>query len=275
MIEWYYYNRALLPICAPHETPDLSALDDISPFLKQGQKPLFARWTSDYDHTESREWYYVIKDTPFDLSALKAKRRYEITKGMRNFTCRVINTGEYAEDICRIYEAANASYPTKNRVVIDREQFIEGVKNWTYITYGAFDQNDVLCAYLNMHVHDEFMDMVSLKADPAFEKLSVNAAIIYTMLQNQETFLKTKYICNGERNLVHETNFMEYLEKNFLFRKAYCNLNICYFGKMRYIVKVLYPFRGLFCKINIKLFNQISAVLKMEEITRKQRKANA
>lgn len=26
--EWKYYNHALIPTCAPHETPDFSAIDD-------------------------------------------------------------------------------------------------------------------------------------------------------------------------------------------------------------------------------------------------------
>ena len=39
---------------------------------------------------------------------------------------------------------------------------------------------------------------------------------------------KNFYICDGERNILHETSFQNYLEKYFGFRKAYCKLNLKY-----------------------------------------------
>ena len=44
-----------------------------------GGVPLLARWTEDFDCGYETEWWYVIKDTPLDLSKLKKKRRYDIT----------------------------------------------------------------------------------------------------------------------------------------------------------------------------------------------------
>lgn len=43
--EWKYYNHALIPTCAPHETPDFSVIEDGSawknggvPFLHDGHR---------------------------------------------------------------------------------------------------------------------------------------------------------------------------------------------------------------------------------------------
>lgn len=44
-------------------------------------KPYLARWTSSFDCGHETNWWYVIKDTPFDINELKKKRRYEIRKG--------------------------------------------------------------------------------------------------------------------------------------------------------------------------------------------------
>lgn len=51
---------------------------------------LRATYTSSFDIQEEIPWWYVILDTPFDLSQLNAKRRCEITKGNRNFEVKFV-----------------------------------------------------------------------------------------------------------------------------------------------------------------------------------------
>lgn len=107
---WRYYNRALIPSTAPHE--------DVIPLEKGcwsgwGIKkiPLFARWTTEFDCGYETNWWYVIKDTPFNISELKAKRRYEINKGTKNFDVRIINPIDYVEEIYAVFSAAYSSWP--------------------------------------------------------------------------------------------------------------------------------------------------------------------
>lgn len=166
MADWYYYNHALLPTCAPHETPDLTALDNLSPFIEAGQNPLFARWTSDYDQTQSQEWYYVIKDTPFDLSALKAKRRYEITKGMRNFTCLKIDAKEHSDELLFVMLEAYKTYPKKYRPNLNIAQMKQSIAQWENV-YGAFDAQKNLCAFVRLTYHEKYVGLTNLKAIPS------------------------------------------------------------------------------------------------------------
>ena len=63
-----------------------------------GGIPLLARWTSDWDCGYETEWWYCIKDTPFDISTLKSKRRYEINKGNKNFEVREINQDQNGDN---------------------------------------------------------------------------------------------------------------------------------------------------------------------------------
>lgn len=49
----------------------------------------------------------------FDPSLLKAKRRYEINKGQKNFDVNLINAFEYKEQLFAIAEVAYATYPEK------------------------------------------------------------------------------------------------------------------------------------------------------------------
>ena len=79
----------------------------------------------------------------------------------------------------------------------------------------------------------------------------------------------TFYICDGERNVLHKTNFHDYLEKYFLFRRAYCRLHIQYRPIIKPFVNLLYPFRKLLKKADrISLIHKVNGVLFMEEIRR-------
>ena len=64
--------------------------------------PFFARWTTDYDCGYEIGLWYVVRDTPFDITKLKLKRRYEITKGKKNFEVRRIDDLKYVEGLFNI-----------------------------------------------------------------------------------------------------------------------------------------------------------------------------
>ena len=69
-------------------------------------------------------------------------------------------------------------------------------------------------------------------------------------------------------NLLDESNYQEYLMKNFGFRKAYCKLQIEYRPLMQIAVNVLYPLRGMIKKVNIKWIYTVWCALHLEEIRR-------
>ena len=122
---WKYYNHAAVPTCAPHEMPNLTPIKDGSIWkLGDGkQKPLFARWTEDWDCGYDTGWYYTIMDTPFDINALKAKRRYVINQGVRHFDVRIINPREYVEKLFAITSSDIGTWPKKYRPSIPKKYF--------------------------------------------------------------------------------------------------------------------------------------------------------
>ena len=78
------------------------------------------------------------------------------------------------------------------------------------------------------------------------------------------------YICDGSRIDLHETNFQDYLEKYFMFRKAYCRLHIDY----RWFVKPLVIMLSLISKPLARhdqkaLIHKINAVLIMDKLKQK------
>ena len=272
MIEgWKYYNHAAIPATAPHIDVDTSSVDDNKIFQVE-EKPLLARWTSDWDCGHQTNWWYVIKDTPFDISVLKSKRRYEINKGNKNFEVKEIDPAKWSEDIYKVTVAAYETYPESYRPQISHDSFLAEVRDWNfYKTYAAFSLEDnTLCGYACLIKDGAYIDFCMMKANPDKEKLGLNAAMVNKILVDHEDFLRNGgYICDGARSIQHETAFQDYLEKYFEFRKAYCRLHIVYSPKYRTIVNVAYKFRNLMKVFDkIPMARKINALLKMEEIYR-------
>lgn len=266
---WKRYNGALISTAAPHETIEATFT---AAFWKKHRRELFARWTSDYDCKQETAFWYIVKDTPFDIGALKAKRRYEINKGNRNFEVREIVPAEYAEELFAVTQKAYEAYPAKSRPRVEHDSFVFGVKQGAYYkTYGAFDKETaVLCGYALLRRDGQYVNLCVLKTDPQAEAGGVNAAIVYRVLEEHREFLQTGgYICDGARNVLHRTAFQEYLIKYFEFRKAYCKLNIAYNPRIKWIIPLLYPMRNVLKKIKSnRLASKVYGVLLMEEIAR-------
>ena len=272
--QWRYYNHAITPNGSPDKKVNTDVLKDkaIWSSFKEGT-PLLARWTSDFDCGYETNWWYCIKDEPFDISKLNSNYRYKINKGCKLFNVKKINPVEYIDDLYEVQKEAYSVYPLKYRPNVDKESFKEDCLKWNnyYRVFGAFfKENNKLCGYALINEYDNYVSLSVQKAMPDYEKYQINAAIVMKILEEyKEKINKDFYILDGARNILHETNFQNYLEKYFGFRKAYCKLNIVYNPKIKWIVKLIYPFRKIFYKFdNNKLFHNINGVMKMEEIIR-------
>ena len=266
----------MIPTGSPDEEVDTSAIESGAIWCdSSGGGPLLARWTSDWDCGYETNWWYCIKDMPLELETLKAKRRYEIKKGLRNFDVKLIKPMDFSEELFEVQVAAFSAYPTKYRPVVDRKDFLKSIESWKNLTvYGAFSkEGGQLAGYalLNQNSSD-WIEFNVLKTKPEFEKYAINAAIVGSILENFSDFLeKGGIICDGSRSINHETHFQDYLEKYFNFRKAYCKLHVDYNPKIKWLIPLLYSMRKLLIKFDsIGIFHQVNAILKMEEIVRNQ-----
>ncbi len=271
---WRYYNHSLIPECPPNVTADVTeALE--SDYWKNKQT-FFICYTSDYGSDKYKEWYYCIKDNPLDLDKLKAKRRYEINKGEKNFKVKEIEPEKYKEELYRIYSAAVYSYKSFSSKLLSRNEYYENVKKWSerHRTFGAFDsESGILAGFIQVIEYSTYVDFNGCKSDPAYEKKGCNAALIAYMCKEYDSKLSAGgfLICDGQKTILHETNFQGYLEKYFGFRKVNCKLNIVYKKYIYLIILLIWPFRKLIdCLSWISLSGKLNAILKMEEIRRKQ-----
>lgn len=103
-------------------------------------------------------------------------------------------------------------------------------------------------------------------------KYEISAALFYTMIYDYINLQGKRYVYDGERSVLHNTNIQNYLESVFDFRKAYCRLHVVYKKPIGTIVKIIYPLRKLFAYFRKNKFAaRINAVLILEDTVRKQK----
>ncbi len=272
---WRYYNHAMIPDGSPDEDVDVSEIKNGSIWKREGTKPMLARWTTDFDCGYETNWWYVIKDDKYDILSLKSKRRYEITKGRKNFEVKVITPSDHAEELYEVQVAAFSAYPEKYRPTVNHDKFVKSCSSWSGICLGAFHRTDddscELCGYSYLSIKGKCIDFSVQKTKPEYEREGLNAALVDGVLTHFENELASGiYICDGARSISHETAFQDYLERYFGFRKAYCKLNIVYRPSIRWMIPILFVFRKVLKKLDgIGAVHLINSVLMMEEIRRK------
>ena len=268
---WRYYNHALLPDCAPHEIPDITGMNSREFWTNRSGLAALARWTSNYDCDTQKNWWYIVKDDLFDISALKAKRRYEINKGKKNFRVEVINPRQYIKELVDIHIKAYEKYPVQYRPKLDRNEFAKEIVSWTgnIKVFGAFSlESSKLCGFAMIIEAAAYANFSRLKVMPSEERKGINAALVAGMLEAYNDRLESGYyICDGERALFHETQFQDYLEKYFGFRKAYSRLHVRFRFPFSLAIALLEPFRPIIAKLNGSVMKKLNVLLLFKELS--------
>lgn len=273
---WKYYNHAMIPDTPPHESINTDKIEDGSIWKETKGTPLLARWTTEFDCGYETNWWYVIKDSTYDVMELKAKRRYEITKGRKNFVIEKIEPIMYSKELYGVQVASFAAYPEKYRETVDFETFISTISAWGGDCFAAFSKNEddgeycTICGYSYLERQGKCIHFYVQKTDPQHERNGVNAALVDGVLNFYQNELgHDVYICDGQRSIAHETAFQDYLEKYFGFRKAYCKMNISYHPLIRWMIPILYLFKNVCMHFdNNSFFHKINSILRMEQIIR-------
>ncbi len=267
---WKYYNHAALPTTAPHEEVNIDPIKN-GKIWKLNGKPYFARWTSNFDCGYETNWWYCIVDHNVNIDELPSKYRNVIKKGLKYFSYRIINPKEYVEQIIRVEIEAYKSYPHKYKPLYIENKRRKEIMDWTfYRVVGVFDIENELCGFSVIEKNGKCLNYCLHKVNPMYERQQINAALVFGSLELvKEDFYNGCYLCDGERNISHETAFQKYLEKYFGFRKVYCKLNIVYNNKIKFLIIILYPFRKLLNKFDkYRIIHKINSILMMEEIRR-------
>lgn len=272
--EWIKNSGALVLKRPPHADNDDITYDAVRESLS-ARGGYFARWTTEFDCKEQTKWWYCIKDTPVDLEKCSSKQRYRIKKGIQNNRVVLLNQDEvkrHLDSICDVFEACNNSYGSTKQD-INRYSFKE---NFPKITgdadvWGVFDANsNKLIGYCICRTECDVAHLSTVKIIPEALKSEANAALAYQICIYYINERHFQYVCDGERNIRHETNYQDYLIKTLGFRYAYCHLHVQYRPVVGFLIYILYPIRGFLYYLRKKhpVFFNVYCVLKQESYTK-------
>jgi len=139
--------------------------------------------------------------------------------------------------------------------------------------WGAFDNGTGRLEGYSMNwIYDRSCEYKTIKTDPENMKRSISYLLIWEMNRHYLNERDFRYVNDGSRSLMHESNFQEFLRQKFLFRKAYCRMHICYAPLFSAAVKTLYPLRGLIFSGRAGILQKAGTLLKHEEIIRNYNK---
>ena len=124
---WEYYNHAAIPSCAPHETPDLTPLEDKSIWKIDGGTPLLARWTTDFDCGYETNWWYIIRQAPYSINDVAPKERKRIRQSLNKCFVACVDMQENVQEIYNCYLSAFSRYENADNLKT-YEQFVNACK---------------------------------------------------------------------------------------------------------------------------------------------------
>ncbi len=270
-----YYNYSYVL-----ESPEIPVagkikFSEIQRKFMRGGVSLFASYITEFDCKEETQWWFTIKDSEYDLTSLPAKKRYEITKARKFCYSKHIEPLEYIDALFECYNKSFEGYAEVERPKsVEKEQFVNYIHelagDGSHMFYACFfKETNRLIGFLIINLRGNVIGLQQQKTVPSYEKYNSNASLIDCMLTEWNEKLKAHevIVSNGSRTIRHLTNFNDYLEKYFGFRKAYAKLAVVYKFPFGLIVKILRPFKWLLKNTKNAFLYNVYCVLKMDGCT--------
>ncbi|MBR4251680.1 MAG: hypothetical protein IKQ15_05230 [Kiritimatiellae bacterium] len=274
MIEgWEYYNHAAIPLTPPHVMPDLSSLEDGRIWQMNGKRPILAKYETDWDCIANTGWWHLIREAPFSLEDLKRSPRQNIRRALKFVEVDRIDAATHVNELWECRHAAFLGYKLASNEGT-REQFEleclrareNGIEYWG----GRERASGKLIGFMSVSPRTGWAKICTAKFDPRYLRLRVSDALYATVLGHYLNERGCSFISSGSRSINHVTNTQSYKEEHFGYRKAFCRLHIVYAPRIRWLMRLIYPFRRLVWCVgeHNKKIHLIGALLKMDEIAR-------
>lgn len=220
----------------------------------------------DRDCHEPTNFWEIINDTPRDLAELPSKVRNQVRRCLRDCNIRIVSNQELiGANGYEVYRRAFERYHDVTVVIADRKHWETQIsKDTKYEYWGVFSkESGQLIAYAMNSVDSRQVGYNTLKAIPEFmNRHYPYFGLLYEMNKHYLDELGVKFVSDGFRSITGHSNIQPFLEKNFLFRKAYCRTKIYYKPWFAAAVKLAYPFRKLIP------FKMVRNLLNLEALNR-------
>ncbi|MAD54765.1 hypothetical protein [Idiomarina sp. UBA3992] len=268
-ILWKESQGALLPILQTKSFKGLSfeeaqeTLNDTGAYL--------IRWEVNFDEVRFSPWWSIINDSNCDIESLSAKTRAKVRKGYKNYVAEIVPRDVICSECYPVYTSAFDRYDT-HEYIMGRDEFENAINNLPQETefWVVRDrETGEPVAFSENYVSDNVCAYITTWYTPASLKKYSSYFLIQKMTSHYLGRNDIDYVSNGTRNISHDTNAHELLERRFNFRKAYSELNIVYSPLLKILIKVSFPMRKLIERIPLSSFKKASVLLAQEEIKRK------
>ncbi|MDR3047374.1 MAG: hypothetical protein LBU51_07155 [Bacteroidales bacterium] len=267
-ITYKLYKGGWINNATPHLEQILSKQES-KQLLKEGG--IFVRNIFDFDQTENRQFWFIVKDHFGGMEELSSRTRNKIRRSISTLRIEKISKQTMLNEGYQVYLAAFDRYKNA-KVLLNQSQFEELIYNCTEQTdfWGCFiKENGILIATSINYLDTNFCEYATVKANPIYLKYYYPFyGLFYTMNEYYLCERGLKYVSDGARSITEHSNIQDFLIHQFGFRKAYCNLQLVYSKWLMMIVKIVYPFRKIIPSQKVKW------LLKFEEICRNQSQNN-
>lgn len=269
-VRWRMYQSILIPDIPPHH--EVNPSPKTIKRLFRTYKPLLIRWTNNWDLQDSTKFWYIIKDTPEELSTFSKNTRSKVNRGLKRNTIIKVNAEYIAKNGYEVYKEAFKRYNTFLKP-LDKKGFFEMLEakpnNKTMHYWAIISKKEQTLVGFSINIlQEETVNYSIIKFHPQYLKDYISYALIHKMNEYYLNGKELLYVNDGARSISHETNIQDFLTSKFHFRKAYCKLNIRYRWDIKIIINLLFPFRRLISRINTILVKKIVILLQQEEIRR-------
>ncbi len=201
----------------------------------------------DRDCAEQTNFWEIINDTPRKIDELPSKVRNQIRRSLRDCNIRMLSRQEIVDaDGYTVYRKAFERYRDVTVTIDEREKWETGIlESSGFEFWGVFEKNtDKLIAWAMNSIKGNGVSYNTLKAIP--EYMNKHYPYFGLIFEMNKYYLEEKgmgYVSDGFRSITGHSNIQPFLEKNFLFRKAYCKVAIFYKPWLAICIKLAYPFR--------------------------------
>ena len=194
----------------------------------------------------------------------KSNHRNQIRKGLSNCEIVKLDFNKHREKIYDIYKSNMVSY---GRDFVDEFDFGISIDNETNLKdaieyYGSFVGSELVGYSKNLlNKSSSMVFYETINIYPEYKRNYISYALIHRMNFDYLNEHSYKFVCDGSRNLLHETGIQNFLISKFKFRKAYCDLQLIYNWKVRVLLYILWPFRSSIFKLKHKVFKNLQSLL--------------
>lgn len=256
---WKYYNHAAVPTCRLTESPDLTPIQNGDIWAIEEKKPLLVRYITEFDCGFETNYWYVIKNAPFDLEELSSKYRRSVKTAIKRCIVKQINPKEFVGELYEVYKAAFGKYSEADNE-LSQQEFVVFVNNSEDSWWASFcaDEENRMNGYIICKDYGNYAEHIIAKYHPQYMNYRVSDALHYYVLDYYLNQLGRKFVLSGARNINHKTSVQDYEIDNWKYRKAYCKLHVVLKPRYKTLIRFLYHFRKVFL-----LFDKITIVHQM------------